>query len=242
MSPGLAPLFWVSREIWGYWPTGIVFIARQKHSTDKGKGTPARSRQPSPFTRGYPTAPSQPGAPCVPQHTPAHKGLFVPGGTCLPPPRIPISPGVPEPVPSSEGLWQLLPPRAVSRRAPAHGLAELWAGRVALPAQAGTRGQARIPRCAAHHSRAVERVSDKTRTRGTGGISCHPGKVPQPSSRDGSTDLKQCSRMDWAREAQRPVLHLEIQITAREPPRKAKSALPLPMLQPAQVRMGPAQV
>lgn len=59
-----------------------------------------------------------------------------------PPPRIPISPGVPKPAPSSEGLWQLLPPRATSRHAPLHGLAELWAGTVALPAQACRQAQA----------------------------------------------------------------------------------------------------
>lgn len=71
----------------------------RKHSPAQGRGA-SISHSPQPAR-----------APCVPQH----KGLFVSGGTCVCVPcSIPNSPVVPEPVPSSEWLWQLLSPCAAS--------------------------------------------------------------------------------------------------------------------------------
>lgn len=116
--------------------------------TQHRQGKRRSSKKPTalPIYKGVSNCP-QParGSLCPAAHT-STQGALCARWHLSPPPRIPISPGVPEPVPSSEGLWQLLPPRAVSRRAPVHGLAELWAGTVALPAQAGTRGQAHAGR------------------------------------------------------------------------------------------------
>lgn len=112
--------------------------------TQHRRGLERCSQKPTalPVCKGHPTAPSQPGAPCVP---PAHKGLFVPRGTC---PPVTASRCPPGPQARFIQPWALAAP-ASTCRVPARSRARLSGavGRHSCSARAGRGGQAAPPCC-----------------------------------------------------------------------------------------------